>query len=362
MSVPSDNARPSLGRTARSPSPALVLGLVLAALIAVAALQMAALPWFQDKGLSALTLAIVIGMLIGNTAYPRLEARVGHGVAFAKTTLLRAGIVLYGIRLTFSDVASIGMPGLLIDVLMLSSTWLAAYWLGTRVLHLERETALLIGAGSSICGAAAVMAAQPLVRARAEQAIVAVAMVVVFGTLAMFLWPVVYRLGAGHGLLPWAARDYGVFVGSTVHEVAQVVVAGRALGQEAADAAVIVKMVRVMLLAPALLFVAWLLARGRSAASTPNQHAPIAVPWFAFGFIAVIALNSMVGLPQPWRHLGMAIDDLLLAMAMAALGLTTHVSMLRRAGMRPLWLASLLFGWLLGGGLIVNQAISQWLR
>ncbi len=362
MSASVDSATPPLRHAALWASPALILGLALVAAIAAAALRLATLPWFQAKGLSALTLAIVIGMLIGNTAYPRLEARVGRGIVFSKTTLLRTGIVLYGIRLTFADVASIGVPGLLIDVLMLASTYLGAYWLGTRVLRLDREAALLIGAGSSICGAAAVMAAQPLVKGRAEHTTIAVATVVVFGTLAMFLWPVVYRLGADYGLLQWTTRDYGVFVGSTVHEVAQVVVAGRALGQEAADAAVITKMVRVMMLAPVLMLLAWLLHRERGAAGVPGQRTPITVPWFAFGFIAVTALNSLVDLPQSWKELGVTVDDLLLAMAMAALGLTTHVSALRRAGTRPMWLAALLFGWLLTGGLLINHFISQWLR
>lgn len=363
MPASGGSAAPSLRRAILPVSPSLLPGLALAGAIAFAALRLGALPWFQDRGLSALTLAIVIGMLIGNTVYPRLQARVDEGIAFSKTTLLRAGIVLYGIRLTFADVASIGLPGLLVDALMLGSTYLGAYWLGTRVLRLDREAALLIGAGSSICGAAAVMAAQPLVKARAEHATIAVATVVVFGTLAMFAWPAVYRIGAEHGLLQWSAQDYGVFVGSTVHEVAQVVVAGRALGPEAADAAVITKMVRVMMLAPVLMLVAFLLARSRPSPGAPaGGRARIAVPWFAFGFIAVIALNSVLPLPASWKGPAIAVDDLLLATAMAALGLTTHVSALRRAGMRPMVLATLLFGWLLVGGLAVHHAVHHVLR
>jgi uncharacterized integral membrane protein (TIGR00698 family) len=320
-------------------------------------------PWFRSNGLSTLTLAIAIGMLVGNTIYPKLAPRAGQGIAFSKTTLLRAGIVLYGMRLTFGEVASIGLSGVLVDVVMLSSTYLAAYWIGTRVLGLDRETSLLIGAGSSICGAAAVMAAEPVVKGRAEQATIAVATVVAFGTLAMFLWPVVYRLGVDHGLLEWTAREYGVFVGSTVHEVAQVVVAGGAVSQEAADAAVVTKMLRVMMLAPVLVIVALMLARGSNAAASGQpRRTRITVPWFAFGFIAVAAFNSVVDVPQAWKHAAITVDDMVLAMAMAALGLTTHVSTLRRAGTKPMWLASMLFGWLLVGGLLVNHLIGQWMR
>lgn len=363
MSASSRPAVPLAGQTAPAAFPSLAPGLFLAAAIAVAALWLATVPWFRSNGLSALTLAIAIGMLAGNTIYPKLAPRAGQGVAFSKTRLLRAGIVLYGMRLTFGEVASIGVSGALVDVLMLSSTYMGAYWLGTRVLGLDRETSLLIGAGSSICGAAAVMAAEPVVKGRAEQATIAVATVVAFGTLAMFLWPVVYHLAVSHGLIQWSAREYGVFVGSTVHEVAQVVVAGGAVSQEAADAAVITKMLRVMMLAPVLVVVALLLSRGPGrSAGEQRAGARITVPWFAFGFIALAAFNSIVEVPQAWKHAAIAVDDLVLAMAMAALGLTTHVSTLRRAGTRPMWLASMLFCWLLGGGLLVNHLVGQWAR
>ena len=355
MPASGGSAAPSLRRAILPVSPSLLPGLALAGAIAFAALRLGALPWFQDRGLSALTLAIVIGMLIGNTVYPRLQARVDDGIAFSKTTLLRAGIVLYGIRLTFADVASIGLPGLLIDALMLGSTYLGAYWFGTRVLRLDREAALLIGAGSSICGAAAVMAAQPLVKARAEHATIAVATVVVFGTLAMFLYPLLYQWGVGAGWMPLDEAGFGVFTGSTVHEVAQVVAAGRAVSQPAADAAVIAKMVRVMMLAPFLVGLSALLARGRHAGTGPR--AKIAVPWFAFGFIAMVGFNSLQLLPAQLAAALIDLDTALLAMAMAALGLTTHVSALRQAGTRPLLLAVLLFAWLLGGGLLINLGV-----
>ncbi|MBS0452141.1 MAG: YeiH family putative sulfate export transporter [Proteobacteria bacterium] len=364
MSASSRPASPLVGQPAApTASPSLAPGLILAAAVAAAAFWLGTVPWFRNHGLSTLTLAIAIGMLVGNTVYPKLAARAGHGIGFSKTKLLRAGIVLYGMRLTFGEVASIGVSGVLVDVIMLSSTYLAAYWIGTRVLGLDRETSLLIGAGSSICGAAAVMAAEPVVKGRAEQATIAVATVVAFGTLAMFLWPAIYHLGVDHGLLQWSAREYGVFVGSTVHEVAQVVVAGGAVSQEAADAAVVTKMLRVMMLAPVLVVVALLLSRGsKTAANGQAGRTRITVPWFAFGFIAVAAFNSLVDVPASLKHAAITVDDLLLAMAMAALGLTTHVSTLRRAGTRPMWLASMLFGWLLVGGLVVNHLIGQWAR
>ncbi len=200
------------------------------------------------------------------------------------------------------------------------------------------------------------MAAEPVVRGRAEQVTVAVSTVVVFGTLAMFLYPALYHLTLAHGVSTMSEQAYGVFTGSTVHEVAQVVAAGRAVSEGAADTAVIAKMVRVMMLAPFLVALSLLLARG-GRAQAGAARAKIVVPWFAFGFVAVAGLNSLHLLPAAWVALAIEIDTVLLAMAMAALGLTTHVSALRQAGMKPLLLALLLFGWLLAGGLGINVGV-----
>ena len=162
-------------------------GLLLVGLIAAASLHLAELPWLQAHGLSALTVAIVAGIVVGNTLYPPLAPSSAAGVGFSKHWLLRAGIVLYGLRLTFQDIGHVGVTGVLMDVLVVASTFGLACWLGVRVFKMEREAAMLIGAGSAICGAAAVMAAEPVVRGRAAQVTVAVSTVVVFGTLAMFL-------------------------------------------------------------------------------------------------------------------------------------------------------------------------------
>ncbi len=345
-------------------SPALLLwrersaGLLLTAAVAGASMLAATLPWMQAHGLSALTLAIVLGMLVGNTVYPRIGGACGPGVGYAKHWLLRAGIVLYGARLTFQDIGHVGAEGLLIDLLVVCSTFALAWLAGTRWFGMEREEALLIGAGSSVCGAAAVMAAEPVVRGRAAQVAVAVATVVVFGTVSMFLYPLLYDLARDAGW-SWASeRAYGLFAGSTIHEVAQVVGAGHAVGQQAADSAVIVKMVRVILLAPGLVLLSALLARGKARGQTADEAVRIVVPWFAFGFIGVIALHSLPVWPQPLVGAVVGVDNVLLAMAMAALGLTTHASALRQAGLKPLLLAAVLFGWLLTGGLAINLGVS----
>ena len=330
-----------------------VPGLLLAGLLAFLAQQIAAIGWLQTHGISVLTLAIVLGIATGNTLYPYVSASSAKGIAFSKQYLLRAGIVLYGLRLTFADIAHVGVGGVIVDALVLSSTFAIACWAGVRLFKLDRKTAMLIGAGSSICGAAAVMATEPVVDARCEQVAIAVATVVVFGTVGMFLYPVMFDLAARH-FVSVSQSAYGIYAGSTIHEVAQVVAAGRAVSESAANTAVITKMVRVMMLAPFLMALSAYLCRGVS--STKKR---IVIPWFAVGFVAVAAFNSFDLLPHAVVATAVSIDTVLLAMAMAALGLTTHVSAIRTAGLKPLGLAAFLFGWLLMGGLLINWAIAK---
>jgi uncharacterized integral membrane protein (TIGR00698 family) len=328
-------------------------GLLLAGLLAFLAQEIAAIGWLQAHGISVLTLAIVLGIATGNTLYPYVSASSAKGIAFSKQYLLRAGIVLYGLRLTFADIAHVGVGGVIIDAVVLSSTFAIACWAGVRLFKLDRKTAMLIGAGSSICGAAAVMATEPVVDARCEQVAIAVATVVVFGTVGMFLYPVMFDLAARH-FVSVSQSAYGIYAGSTIHEVAQVVAAGRAVSESAANTAVITKMVRVMMLAPFLMALSAYLCRGGS--STKKR---IVVPWFAVGFVAVAAFNSFDLLPRAFVATAVSIDTVLLAMAMAALGLTTHFSAIRTAGLKPLGLAAFLFGWLLMGGFLINWTISR---
>ena len=345
----------------------LVPGLALAAVVAAAAIGLGEIGWLQANGISALTLAIVLGMIVGNTVYPRFSATAGSGVTYSKQTLLRLGIVLYGLRLTFQDIGNVGLVGVVIDAIVLSSTFCLSWWLGTRVFGLDRKTAMLIGAGSSICGAAAVMAAEPVVRGRSEQVAVAVSTVVVFGTIAIFLYPALYRVVEHAHLLNLSQSAYGIYAGSTIHEVAQVVAAGRAVSGAAADTAVIAKMVRVMMLAPFLVALSAWLSRHPDAgepreASVDANPGRIVIPWFALVFVVVAGINSLDLLPKPLVGAAIAVDTFLLAMAMAALGLTTHVSAIRTAGIKPLALATLLFGWLIVGGIAINLGITALLR
>src|ERR1700756_4312635 len=293
--------------------PKLLPGLLLSAALAAVAIRLGAIGWLQAHGMSALTVAIVLGILLGNTVYPRIASTGGAGVAFSKQTLLRAGVVLYGLRLTLHDIGQVGTTAVLIDALLLSSTFAIAYFLGTRVFGLDRSTALLIGAGNAICGAAAVMATEPLVRAKSEQVTVAISTVVVFGTVAIFVYPALYELNLHWQLVPAVGtRAFGIYAGSTIHEVAQVFAAGRSISPETANTAVITKMVRVMMLAPFLIGLSGWLARDTSKAADASSSGSssstrkLTIPWFAFAFVAVVVINSFAWLPKSF--VGSAID------------------------------------------------------
>ena len=306
--------------------------------------------WLADGplatlGLSALTIAIVIGMLLGNVAGALLPSSLAPGVHVAQRQLLRAGVVLYGLRLTFQEVAAVGLPGLLVDVIVVVSTlWLGA-WAGRRLFGLDRHTALLTAAGSAVCGAAAVLAVERVLRADPAKVAIAVATVVLFGTIDIFLYPWLYPL------LGLTEAQFGLYTGATVHEVAQVVAVGSAIAPEVADSAVVVKLTRVLLLVPLLFVMGWMEARRGDDDGQPGAAPRVmVVPWFALGFLAVVAGNSLVTLPDGWRAPLLAFDTFLLATAMAALGSETRLSKLRALGVRPLLLATLLFAWLVGGG------------
>lgn len=331
----------------------LINGLLLTALIAACAGYISTLPWMVAHGMSVLVIAIVIGLVIGNTVYPRWQSHCAAGVGFSKQKLLRLGIILYGFRLTFQDIGHIGWAAVVIDILMVFSTFFIAYFIGVKWWRMDKTSTILIGAGSAICGVAAVMSTNAVVKSKPEQVSIAVATVVIFGTSTMLIYPELYHWFI-HSMPTVTQEQYGIYIGSTVHEVAQVVAVGRMISDTTGDYAVVTKMVRVMLLVPFLLLLSFFWQRQR----TDNQQKQtITIPWFAFGFIAVTVLHSWITLPLMLVQLMQQISTAALAMAMAALGLTTHISVIKQAGFTPLLLGALLFVWLVVGGWGVNYLV-----
>ena len=336
-------------------------GLLLVALLGSAAYSLAQLPLFSTTlRLSPLILGILIGMVVANTVHHRIPKGWHSGLALASKQILRLAIVLYGFRLTLSDVAYAGWEALLIDILMVSSVLLLG-WLVGRWLGLGDRLSLLCATGSAVCGAAAVLGAEPVLRARTDQTVIAVSTVVIFGTLLMFVYPVLYH----SGLLGLSDHQMAIYTGATLHEVAHVAGAGAGMGGEIAGLATITKMIRVILLAPVLLVLSFCFKpadsdRGVGAAKIP-------FPWFAVYFVLAILANSgldYLSQAQGWQELytsGMSsmkvVDDFLLTMAMTAIGMDAQVARFKQAGWRPFLLALVLCLWLVGGGYLAVRLI-----
>jgi len=333
-------------------------GIALAAVIAGVGMWLSNLDSMRSLGFSALTFAIILGMVLGNTVFPAIAPHTGKGVDFCKTRLLRIGIILFGFRLTFQEAISVGVAGIVLDAVIILSVYCLAMLAGRRLLGMDKHTCMLVGAGAAVCGAAAVMAMESIVRAQAHKVSVAVATVVVFGTVGMFLYPLLYPY------LGLSEHAFGIYIGSTVHEVAQVVAAGNAVGPVAANTAIVEKMLRVMMLAPFLIGVSWWMQWQARRSQNPDEAEGIGqvrppIPWFALGFVAAVGINSLNIVPQEVASLLVQVSTVLLAMAMAALGLLTHASAVRKAGAGPLALAGILFLFLVIGGFGLNLLASQ---
>lgn len=335
-------------------------GLLLAGIGSLGIMALANLPIVAKTGLSSLTLAIVTGMIIGNTFFSRIAPYCAPGVDFSRSTLLRLGVILYGFRITFMQIASVGWHGALLDTLMIIFTFSLTLLVGLYWLKMDRDTVVLIGAGSSICGAAAVLATEPVVRGHAHKVSVAVATVVVFGTLSMFVYPLLFPY------LGFNETAYGLYVGSTVHEVAQVVAAAKAISDQAANNAVIEKMLRVMMLSPFLVILSLVLNRSRhetgetaTHASGSTAKAKVIIPWFAVWFIVASGVNSLDLLPKIGLNALLQFDLFLLTTAMFALGLRTSAGSIKQAGLKPLILAGILFLFLSVGGYWLNRLLGS---
>ncbi len=320
-------------------------GILLIALFACASFYIGEIRLLQELSISPMIIGIVLGMIYANSLRNHLPATWVPGIIFCSKKILRLGIILYGFRLTLADVAAVGLPAILVDVIIVTVTICGGVLVG-KLLKMDSETALLTSVGSGICGAAAVLGAESTIQSKPYKTAVAVATVVIFGTLSMFLYPIAYRSGV-LGLEP---REMGIFAGSTLHEVAHAVGAGNAMGTDVSNVCVIVKMMRVMLLVPVLLVLAWWVATRKKASTQGGEKVKVSIPWFAIGFLLVICFNSLNLLPAAVVDGINYFDTFLLTMAMAALGAETSFEKFKKAGAKPFILAFILFIWLIAGG------------
>jgi uncharacterized integral membrane protein (TIGR00698 family) len=287
-------------------------------------------------------IAILLGMGFHNTVGTPAIAR--PGVLLSLRRLLRLAVAMLGLQLTAQQVAVLGGTGMAVVGVTLITTFVVTKALG-RLFGVERGLAELIAGGTSICGASAVVAVNSVTGAHDEDVAYAVACVTVFGAASMFLYPVLQGT-----LLHLDANAYGLWAGASIHEIAQVVAAAFQAGPQAGQFATIAKLSRIMLLAPLVLSLGFLAARrskGTNRASAP-------MPWFVFGFIALITVNSFGVVPPMAKDVLVPATTVLLTMALAAMGLETDIRKLKARGLRPLALgaASWLFISLFSLGLI----------
>lgn len=329
-------------------------GILLITLFSFAAFYIADFEFVKRLSLSPLIVGIVLGILYANSLRNHLPQTWVPGITFCTKFVLRAGIILYGFRLTYQQVMQIGLPAIVIDTIIVLFTIIIGVIFG-RLLKMDRDISLLTSTGSAICGAAAVLGAEPIVRSEPHKTAVAVSTVVIFGTLSMFLYPVLYR----SGIFDLTPEQMGLYTGATLHEVAHVAGAGNAMGEAISDPAVIVKMIRVLLLAPALLVMSIVLARiPAKSAGTTECRRRVTIPWFAVGFVIVIAFNSLNLLPRETVDAINTFDTFLLTMAMTALGAETSIDKFKKAGSRPFVLALILYAWLVIGGYLLVKYLT----
>jgi len=338
-------------------------GIFFVAIFASAATMLADLPALKSLGISPLVVGIVMGIFYANTLHNKLPREWDAGITFSGKKILRFAIVFYGFRITFQQIAEVGMSGFMVSLIMLSSTLILGSWLGYKVFKMEKDTAILTASGASVCGAAAVLATEPVLKAEGHKTAIAVSMVVLFGTISMFLYPVMYAsiIEPASGFLHMTPQEFGIYVGGTIHEVAQVVaVPASVVGApvEMANSAVIVKMTRVIMIAPMLIVLGLYLAySAKKTGSAATDGVKLVIPWFAVYFIGMAGFNSLQLVPQDIVSVINEIDTFLLTMAMTALGMGTIFAKFKGLGLAPLYTAGAMFAWLVIGGFVITKLV-----
>jgi uncharacterized integral membrane protein (TIGR00698 family) len=313
-------------------------GVFLTSAVAGTAFAMRLLPGMAT--FSPMILSMIIGIAFHNIVGTAAWAKAG--VTFSLRRLLRGAIILLGLQLTASQVIEIGGRGLGIIAATLLATFVFTVWMG-KLLGVEPKLAQLIAAGTSICGASAVIATNTVTDAHDEEVAYAVACVTVFGSVAMFTYPLL------PDLLHLDPHAFGLWAGASIHEIAQVVAVAFQDGQKAGDFGTIAKLSRVMLLAPMVIAIGLMSARQKHRkpdAGTSSARPPL--PWFVLGFVVLMGVNSLVTIPADTKAFIVAATTFLLSVALAAMGLETDIGKLTAKGLRPALLGGFAFLFIAG--------------
>jgi uncharacterized integral membrane protein (TIGR00698 family) len=300
---------------------------VLLAVVGAAAgygvhLLVPAIPW--------LTASLILGVIVGSI--PPLRPSLGGvfrpGLAVASRRLLRLGIVVLGLQLSLADIAALGWVSILAIIALVGVSFVIT-WLIGRLFRLEGDQAVLMAAGFSICGVSAVGAMAAARGSDQKDTGTPITLVTLYGTLAIVVLP------ALSSLLGLDAKQFGHWVGASVHDVGQVVATAQTAGAAALAIAVVIKLTRVLMLAP-MVAIASIQTRRRSAASEKSGPQPAIVPLFIVGFVVAVLLRSFVPLPDVVLGLANFLQSALLACALFAIGASLRLEQLARSGLRAL--------------------------
>jgi len=340
-----------------------IYGIIFVAIFAAAATSIAQIPFVKSLGISPLVIGIVLGIFYANTLHNHIPSAWSTGITFSGKKILRFAIVFYGFRITFQQIMDVGLSGFTVSLIMLSTTFLLGTYLGVKAFKMDRDTSMLTAAGASVCGAAAVLATEPVLKAEGYKTAVAVSMVVLFGTISMFLYPVLYAsiIEPATGFLHMTPEQFGIYTGGTIHEVAQVVAVPASIPgapEVMANSAVIVKMTRVIMIAPMLIILGIYLSMQAKKTGKAGGKLQLVIPWFAVYFIGMAGFNSLDLVPHAIVGTINTIDTFLLTMAMTALGMGTIFSKFKGLGLAPLYTAGVMFAWLVVGGFVVTKFIT----
>ncbi len=297
--------------------------------------------------LSPLVAAVGIGAVLANVGL--IPGWATAGLQFAARHLLRFGVVLLGLRLAIGEVLDLGAVGLGVVAVVVGATFFGTQWLG-RLLGVSPGLSLLTATGFSICGASAIAAMEGVTEAEEEEVAFSIGLVTLCGSLAIVILPLLA------GPLGLSGAEFGTWVGASVHDVAQVVATASTAGPAALKAAVIVKLTRVVLLAPMVAGVS--LSRRRRGAGQHSDGAasrPPILPLFVVGFLAAIALRSTGWLHTAWLDVASVVEQISLAAALVGLGAGVKVAKLRAIGGRPLLLGAI--SWILVAGVAYAAVI-----
>ncbi len=297
------------------------------------------------KAISEIVIALLLGLLIRNIIH--LPAQIEAGAKFALNRILRLGIILLGLRLSLQDIAATGLTAIALILFCIAFALGLAFLIG-RSLKIPRRLAALIGMGTAVCGNSAIIATAPLIEAKEEELSFAVAMITLFGLIAVIVYPIL-----GHAFA-FSDMTFGLWSGTAVNDTSQVVATAASFSDRALDIATIVKLTRNVFLGPLMILMGFIYARATHHSTEQLRMHPV-IPWFVIAFIVMSILRTLgiaAGiLPQnvdkpetllvsaTWLKFADDASKFAILCALTGIGLSTNIASLRRVGWRPFVLA-----------------------